>query len=306
MPTIKHQSHFCFLCLVCSHFHRNNFNVSNKSNSDNEDNSSKSSSNTSDSNANRPKSVTNSKISGTQNANGTANAATTNRNNENASVAAVTKSIFNNNNAPMNFGNTISSSTFSSPPKNLNADDIDNINNNNDDDDNTNIDSNSKDFGNTKTIATQSMNTINNAGAYNDDTSGLFCGPTTARNLFWNFTRVGDINVQPCPPGSTGIAKWRCSGTLLPTKSQKSSSNRNQNTDDINDNHMDDDPLYASNTERGYMWQPSTPDLTQCRSLWLNSLEVRVNQRDTALVSIANDLSQVNFSFSLSFAHSTS
>lgn len=142
---------------------------------------------------------------------------------------------------------------------------------------------------NQKSVLPQSTNTVNNnAGPY-DDTGGLYCGPTTARNLFWNFTRVGDINVQPCPGGATGIAKWRCSGTLLPTKLQKSS-NRNSAADEDN-SHMDDDPMY--NSERGYMWQPSTPDLTQCRSLWLNSLEVRVNQRDSALVSIANDLSQV-------------
>lgn len=26
-----------------------------------------------------------------------------------------------------------------------------------------------------------------------------FCGPTVVRNLFWNITQAGDINVQPCP-----------------------------------------------------------------------------------------------------------
>lgn len=46
-------------------------------------------------------------------------------------------------------------------------------------------------------------------------------------------------------------------------------------------------------------WQPATPDLTYCRSLWLNSLEVRVNQRDSSLISIANDLSQVTSSKTL-------
>lgn len=244
--------------------------------------------------------MTKSKLSGTQYANNnndtsSLSASTTNRsNNENASVAAVTKSIYNSNhNTPINLGaNTpISSSTFSSPPKSIvNSDDESVV---------VDDDTSQQDFGSTgkTTNGAQSMNTINNAGVY-DDTSGLYCGSTTARNLFWNYTRVGDINVQPCPPGSTGIAKWRCSGTLLPTKLQKTSSlrnNQNPSNDDTNDNHMDDDPLYASNTERGYMWQPTTPDLTQCRSLWLNSLEVRVNQRDSALVSIANDLSQVNF-----------
>lgn len=40
----------------------------------------------------------------------------------------------------------------------------------------------------------------NNAGIVGDeDESGMFCGPTNARNLFWNITRVGESNVQPCP-----------------------------------------------------------------------------------------------------------
>lgn len=221
------------------------------------------------------------KTSGTSNANETISASS-NRNSENASVAAVTKSIYGNGQAPTQFGNAVSSSTKHS---------------NNEEDSDTNDDGGGAggggggggfgSFGGPGMTGVQPVNTATNAanaGAY-DDTNGLYCGPTTARNLFWNVTRVGEINVQPCPPGSTGIAKWRCSGSLLPTKLQKSI-NRNQNTDDTNDNRMDD-------TEHGYMWQPSTPDLTQCRSLWLNSLEVRVNQRDSALVSIANDLSQV-------------
>lgn len=47
------------------------------------------------------------------------------------------------------------------------------------------------------------------------------------------------------------------------------------------------------------VWQPTTPDLTQCRSLWLNSLEVRVQQRESSVVSIANELSQVTNSKTL-------
>lgn len=93
------------------------------------------------------------------------------------------------------------------------------------------------------------------------------CDPRTARNLFWNSTRAGDVNVQPCPGGATGIAKWRCviaarRGSMAVATAQ---------------------------------WLPATPDLTHCRSLWLNSLEVRVNQPDSSIVSIATDLSQVRF-----------
>ena len=46
-------------------------------------------------------------------------------------------------------------------------------------------------------------------------------------------------------------------------------------------------------------WHPATPDLTQCRSVWLNNLELRVNQRDSSLTSIANDLSEVTSSKTL-------
>lgn len=132
---------------------------------------------------------------------------------------------------------------------------------------------------------------MDTAGGAYDEANGLFCGPTTARNLFWNFTRVGDSNVQPCPGGATGIAKWRCSNTLLPTAQPK---HRSHSSAD-GDNQLAD--AFEPNTS--YMWQPSTPDLTQCRSLWLNSLEVRVSSRDSAVVSIANDLSQVIASFAI-------
>merc|ERR1719410_2275529 len=38
------------------------------------------------------------------------------------------------------------------------------------------------------------------------------CAPTTARNLAWNWTRSGDTAIQPCPPGTTGLARWVCGG----------------------------------------------------------------------------------------------
>lgn len=211
------------------------------------------------------------------------------RNSENASVAAVTKSIYGSGQLPTQIGNAGSTSTK--------------YGGSDDDGDTSDDGGGAAGFGG-YSGSVQPGNTINNnaasAGAYDD---GMYCGPATARNLFWNVTRVGEINVQSCPPGSTGIAKWRCSSNLLPTKSQKIKLNHNQNADDTNDNRMDDESLFANNMERGYMWQPSSPDLTQCRSMWLNSLEVRVNQRDSALVSIANDLSQVNYLHAFTSTH---
>lgn len=145
-------------------------------------------------------------------------------------------------------------------------------------------------------FSTQSTVSSNNSGGGGsgtiyDDSNVFFCGPTTARNLFWNFTRVGEMNVQPCPGGATGIAKWRCAQS---DRSNAMISQYNRNNDVVN--HADDDQQQIfDNTNNRLMWQPATPDLTQCRSLWLNNLEVRVNQRDSSLVSIANDLSQVCF-----------
>lgn len=141
------------------------------------------------------------------------------------------------------------------------------------------------------TQSTVSMSNSNGAaGVYSDDSNAYFCGPTTARNLFWNFTHIDEVNVQPCPGGATGIAKWRCvASNRFSEVNQHSESSDSQN---------DDDQPYSSGSDR-VMWQPATPDLTQCRSLWLNNLEVRVNQEQTPLIPIANDLSQVTNSKTL-------
>lgn len=90
--------------------------------------------------------------------------------------------------------------------------------------------------------------------------STFYCSPRHQRNLFWNYTRVGDHFVQPCPGGATGLAIWKC---ILIFQKQELKSN----------------------------WFPVAPDLTQCRSLWLNSLEIRVSQRDSPLLAVASDLS---------------
>ncbi|XP_066996980.1 latrophilin Cirl isoform X2 [Anabrus simplex] len=92
------------------------------------------------------------------------------------------------------------------------------------------------------------------------------CGPTHARGLDWNWTWAGDINVQPCPGGATGLARWRCS------------------------------PAVDGSTSAS--WHPDWPDLSECRSVWLTSLEARVKEGDS-ITSIANDLSQVTSSKTL-------
>lgn len=149
----------------------------------------------------------------------------------------------------------------------------------------------------TSSLNTSPNNNNNNNGAIDDSKNNYFCGPTKARDLFWNFTRVGEINVQPCPGGASGIAKWRCAyvGSSLPNQQLY-----NGNGIDVGDEESGilAEPYTGSGLNIGYVaWQPLTPDLTQCRSLWLNNLELRANQRDSPIISIANDLSQVSIDF---------
>uniref|UniRef100_A0A0K8WL40 Latrophilin Cirl n=1 Tax=Bactrocera latifrons TaxID=174628 RepID=A0A0K8WL40_BACLA len=161
----------------------------------------------------------------------------------------------------------------------------------------------------------RTINNINNLnmglGAVAEDESNMFCGPTNARNLFWNITRVGDVNVQPCPGGATGIAKWRCvlmkrvnykeeDGGIAETTTMRAIPRTNCSSSSGNsscENAADRLSQRIGNFEP--TWHPMTPDLTQCRSLWLNSLEVRVNQRESSVISIANDLSEVTSSKTL-------
>lgn len=75
--------------------------------------------------------------------------------------------------------------------------------------------------------------------------------------------------MQPCPGGATGLARWRCV----------------RHADDL------EEPR----------WFPPTPDLSECRSVWLTSLESRVIEGDS-LISITSDLSQVKNIYLLFFA----
>ncbi|KAM8713113.1 hypothetical protein ACLKA7_013431 [Drosophila subpalustris] len=167
-----------------------------------------------------------------------------------------------------------------------------------------------------RTINNINLNSAGMAGS--DDESKLFCGPTHARNLFWNVTRVGDVNVQPCPGGAAGIAKWRCVlmkrlpdagydeyDDDLPAASSTTPLPPNSGVDCMHNSSNCEPPVSMAHKVNQRLrnfeptWHPMTPDLTQCRSLWLNSLEMRVNQRDSSLISIANDLSEVTSSKTL-------
>lgn len=86
------------------------------------------------------------------------------------------------------------------------------------------------------------------------------------RNIYWNWTKVNATAIQPCPGGTTGFARWRC-----------------QAVPDV----------------RQPKWYPPNPDLSECRSVWLTSLEQRILAGRDPLVSITNDLAQVTSSKTL-------
>lgn len=69
------------------------------------------------------------------------------------------------------------------------------------------------------------------------------------------------VNVQPCPGGAVGHARWRCV--------------HHPGTDSIS-------------------WMGSYPDLSECRSVWLSVLDSRTEEVEGSMINIANDLSQVS------------
>ncbi|CAA9999974.1 unnamed protein product [Nesidiocoris tenuis] len=91
---------------------------------------------------------------------------------------------------------------------------------------------------------------------------GEMCPPETARGLMWNWTKVGEVSVQPCPGGASGLARWGCVSGRPPHRASL------------------------------------TPDLSECRSVWLTALNTRIADGDS-IINIANELSQVTDSKTL-------
>lgn len=56
---------------------------------------------------------------------------------------------------------------------------------------------------------------------------------------------VGEVAKQPCPGGASGLARWKCVGN----------------------EHNNNMPT----------WFPESPDLSDCKSAWLLSLQVKKN-----------------------------
>ena len=105
-------------------------------------------------------------------------------------------------------------------------------------------------------------------GSGDSSSASFYCQPAVTRGLYWNWTRSGDSVVQPCPGGATGYAKWFCT------------------------------PSATSSGAIIATWYPSSPDLSECKSVWLTSLDSRIGEGDS-IISIANDLAQVTHSKTL-------
>lgn len=76
----------------------------------------------------------------------------------------------------------------------------------------------------------------------------LHCPPSTSRNLYWNWTASSDTAIQPCPTGTTGLARWTCG----------------QPEDEYS-------PVF---------WSTPQPDMSDCKSLSMSSLESKVEAGD--------------------------
>ena len=77
------------------------------------------------------------------------------------------------------------------------------------------------------------------------------CPPMFSRNLFWNWTRAAEVAIQPCPAGSTGLARWTCHPDLL-------------------------------------QFQNFQPDMSDCKSDEISDLETRVREQDPENVLVSS------------------
>ena len=85
-----------------------------------------------------------------------------------------------------------------------------------------------------------------------------FCTPTFARGISWNWTRTGDVAIVPCPNGATGLARWAC---------------------------LEDGRWSSASASAD---QPAYPDLSDCKSSAMITLEARVREEDPEDVIISS------------------
>jgi len=86
------------------------------------------------------------------------------------------------------------------------------------------------------------------------------CHPTSVRGLFWNWTRTEEMAIQPCPGGSSGFARWRCTSNAA--------------------------------------WNLDSPDLSECQAHWITRLETRLRNGES-VIKVSTDLAAVTETRSL-------
>ena len=93
------------------------------------------------------------------------------------------------------------------------------------------------------------------------------CPPVTSRKLQWDWTSVGEIAIQPCPIGATGLAKWNCV--------------------DVADASTDVSSLDTSQNVHP-QWYGAQPDMSDCKSVAMSNLEAQVRKEDPENVLISS------------------
>ena len=90
------------------------------------------------------------------------------------------------------------------------------------------------------------------------------CPPVTARKLQWDWTAVGEIAIQPCPIGATGLAKWNCVDVSASGLEMTSTQNIHP------------------------QWYGAQPDMSDCKSVAMSNLEAQVRKEDPENVLISS------------------
>ncbi|KHJ44001.1 Latrophilin/CL-1-like GPS domain protein [Trichuris suis] len=81
-----------------------------------------------------------------------------------------------------------------------------------------------------------------------EETRGQSCAATYSRNVYWPVTSVGSTVRRPCPPGTTGVALWKC-----------------------------------INYKGKARYAPEVPDMSGCSQLWFNHIRHEIDSKDPAM-----------------------
>ena len=95
--------------------------------------------------------------------------------------------------------------------------------------------------------------------------SSTHCRPTLSRRLHWNWTRAGEVAIQPCPAGSSGLARWSCQNGGRKSRASQLVSDVKEATEESSDVPQ---------------WKGDQPDMSDCKSKDMTDLEARVRQQD--------------------------